>query len=63
MQEFVVALVDEYQPVDVDEDIAHTKNRIRSVINVRSEQFGKREKMFLEELIGYWDALNGLVQR
>ena len=43
--------------------MAHTKNRIRSVINARSERLGDTEKTFLDALISYWDSIDDLTQR
>jgi hypothetical protein len=63
MQEFAKALIEMYKPKTIDPIVAHTKNRIRSVINARSERLGDTEKPFLDTLISYWDSIDDLVQR
>mgnify|MGYP001412633966 CR=1 FL=1 len=63
MQEFASALVDRYQPRDVETDKARTINRLRAVLNLNSDRLGEREQSLLEALINYWGAVNGLVQR
>lgn len=63
MQEFAKALIEMYKPEKVDSIIAHTKNRIRSVINARSERLGDTERPFLDALINYWDSIDDLTQR
>lgn len=63
MQEFARALIEMYKPEKVDPIMAHTKNRIRSVINARSERLGDTEKPFLDALISYWDSIDDLTQR
>ena len=63
MQEFATSLIKHYAPPVFDTDKAHTKNRLSSVLALRAEQLGTTVKPFLDAVIGYWDALNLLVQR
>ena len=63
MQEFTTALVEKYNPVDVDEDKAHTVSRMRSVLKSKNINLSTTEKPFLEGLIGYWGTTIDLVQR
>ena len=63
MQEFATALVDQYQPLEVDKDKAHTRSRIKAVLVLRTNQLGKTEKPFLDALYDYWEAVDKLVQR
>jgi hypothetical protein len=63
MQEFAKALIEIYKPEEVDPFIAHTKNRIRCVINARSKCLGDTEKTFLHALVSYWDSIDDLTQR
>lgn len=63
LQQFASTLVEKYQPNEVDGDIAHTKNRIRAVINSQRHQLGSSKFKMLDVLLDYWDAVNELVQR
>jgi len=63
MQEFARALIERYTPENADPIMAHTKKRIRDVINARSERIGCTEKPFLDALINYWDSIDDLTQR
>ena len=62
LQEFADALVQKYNPPNVDTDKSHIIARIRSVLNL-SPNLGSTEKEFLKSLIGYWGAVSDLVQR
>jgi hypothetical protein len=63
MQEFAKALIEIYKPEKVDPIMAHTKKRIQSVINARSERLGDTERPFLDALISYWNSIDDLTQR
>lgn len=63
MQEFVTALVERFQPPDVDHDIAHTVARLRAVLDIRKEQLSKTERPFLDALLAYFGTLCDLIQR
>jgi hypothetical protein len=63
LQEFANALVQKYNPPNVDADKAHIVARMRSVLNLRAPNLGSTENEFLRSLIGYWGAVSDLVQR
>jgi len=63
MQEFAKGLIEIYKPENVDSFVAHTKNRIRSVIEARSEHLGGTERPFLDALISYWNSIDDMTQR
>lgn len=65
MQAFATTLVERYEPEDVDEDPAHTINRVRAVLlNLQSEGVvGRTKRRYMEGLLEYWMRLNSLVQR
>lgn len=57
-QEFTNVLVELLKPQDIDDDIKHTKSRLKRVIGIRSGQLGDTEKPVLDALIAYWDVLS-----
>lgn len=61
--EFAIALVAEYEPSDVDPDIAKVKNRLRAVINLHRSELGETRSTFLVSLLNYWDHTVDLIQR
>lgn len=63
LQEFVDALVQKYNPSEVDTNKAHTVARIRGVLCLRSPILGATEREFLESLVGLWHSVSNLVQR
>jgi hypothetical protein len=63
IQEFATALVNQYNPLNVDKDQSHTVARIKSVLSSQATKFGTREKTFLDALIAYWGEVSDLIQR
>jgi hypothetical protein len=63
IQEFATALINQYQPPNVDTDKAHTVARIKAVLNSRVRNLGTSEKPFLDALIAYWGTVSDLIQR
>jgi hypothetical protein len=65
MQAFATALVEKFDPDDVDENPAHTVNRVRAVLlELQFEgEVGRTQRRYLEGLLEYWKRLNRLVQR
>jgi hypothetical protein len=63
VQAFVDALIELYQPPNVIKDKTKTKNRLRAVFDLKAKQLGEKRKEFVEALLEYWDALEGLIQR
>lgn len=63
MQNFATALVEQFQPPDVDVDKAHTVSRLRAVLDLRAKLLGKSEKPFLDALLAFWGTVSDLVQR
>lgn len=63
LQEFADALVQKYRPPNVDPDKAHTVARIKSILELRSQNLGSTENEFLKSLIAYWGCVSDLVQR
>jgi hypothetical protein len=63
MQEFVNALVEKYQPPNVDQDKSHDISRLKSVFAQRADTIPKTLLPFLNALLDYWGTLNDLVQR
>lgn len=63
LQEFAKGLIEKYKPEKVDPEMAHTKNRIKSVIDAKSAHLGDRERSFLDALNCYWDSIDNLTQR
>lgn len=63
MQAFATALVDRYQPPNVDQHKAHDLNRVRAVLSQDAARIGTTTTPFLDALLGYWKAISELVQR
>jgi len=63
IQQFATAMVEHYQPPEVDADPAKTKNRLRAVLELHRERLGDRKSDLLAALVEYQDATNGVVQR
>lgn len=63
MQEFAHALVERFQPPNVDLNKAHDIARIRAVLNLASSQTGNKITEFVNALLSYWATLSDLVQR
>ena len=63
LQAFATSLADRHQPPDVDQNVAHTENRIRAVLELHANQLGSTEKPFLEALVAYLHTVSCLVQR
>lgn len=65
MQAFATTLVEEHEPEEVDENPAHTVNRVQAVLlTLQSEgDMGRTKRRYLEGLLEYWKRLNPLVQR
>lgn len=61
MQEFATALVERFQPLDVEADKARTVSRIRAVLSTR--KLGDKLSAFLDALLAYWGTVSDLVQR
>lgn len=63
MQRFASALVDHYQPPDVETDAAKTINRMKAVLDVAAPHASSRRRAVLDALFELWKATNDLVQR
>jgi hypothetical protein len=63
LQEFANTLVEKYLPPGVDDNRAHTENRIRVVLAQQENQLGSTESLFLDALIRYWRTVSDIVQR
>jgi hypothetical protein len=63
LQEFADVLVNQYSPPGTDPDKAKTVSRIRAVLQMRARRLGSSERLFLEQLLGYWGTVSDLVQR
>jgi hypothetical protein len=63
IQEFATALVEKYQPPDVNLDKAMTRERLSAVIDTRRAGLGMARSGLLDALFGYWRAAGNLVQR
>ena len=63
MQEFVTALVEHFQPPEVENDKALTVKRLKAVLELKAKDLGKTAKPFLDALLGYWATVSDLVQR
>jgi hypothetical protein len=63
MQEFATVLVERVRPQSVDADKAHTKSRLRAVVNTVAAGLGEAEIDLLNAAVEYWAAVNLLVQR
>ncbi|MBW2004127.1 MAG: hypothetical protein JRI72_05850 [Deltaproteobacteria bacterium] len=63
MQEFVTVLVEQCQPLEVEDDKALTVKRLKAVLELKTKQLGKTEKPFLDALLVYWGTVSNFVQR
>ncbi len=63
VQEFASALVDRYQPLNVTDSPTSTVDRIRAVLDLRSESIGATVKPLMKTLLAYWGTVNDLIQR
>jgi hypothetical protein len=63
MQRFASALVERYQPPDVEADVAKTINRMKAVVEVAAPDASSRRQAVLDALFELWKATNDLVQR
>jgi hypothetical protein len=63
VQQFASELVEQHEPEGVDADPAHTNNRLRAVIEMHRESLGEKRSELLDALVGYQDAVNGVIQR
>lgn len=63
VQEFASALVEQYQPFNVDQVKAHVVARLRVVLDLQSQRLGATYKPFLEALLSYWETVSDLIQR
>jgi hypothetical protein len=63
IQEFATALVEKYQPPDVNPDKAKTRDRLSAVINLRRPDLGEARSELLDGLFDYWRAADKLIQR
>jgi hypothetical protein len=63
VQEFATALVERHHPPEVDENKAHTRNRLKAVLAQQADWLGETERPFLDALIDYWEAFEKLIQR
>lgn len=62
IQEFATTLVDQFKPLEVNENKAHDVNRIRAVLQLRASQLGDTERSFLDALLEYWRTVSSLIQ-
>lgn len=63
IQEFVTALVEQYQPPNVTADKAHTVARMKAVLAMNSERLSVTVQPFIKELLDYWGTVIDLIQR
>jgi hypothetical protein len=63
LEEFADALVQKYNPPNVNPDKAHTVARIKSILELCSQNLGSTENDFLKSLLAYWGSVSDLVQR
>lgn len=61
IQEFATVLVDQYQPLDVNNDKAKTKARVKAVLEV--SKLGTTTKPLMEALLHFWETNSDLIQR
>lgn len=62
MQEFATVLVEETNPPDVNENVASTVSRLRSVIETVDVASDAHRKV-LEALLPYWGTVSDFIQR
>jgi hypothetical protein len=63
MQEFATTLVAKFQPRSVDQNPQHVVQRVGAVLVACAGGLGETEKLVLDTMMDYWNALSGLVQR
>lgn len=63
LQLFADELVAEEELVGEEPNVQKTINRIQAVVNARKHDLGDTKVDFLEALVTYWRAVNGLTQR
>lgn len=63
LQEFATALVEQYKPINIDQNTAHTVARIKAVLETQRERLGTTLVPFLDAMLVYWGTVNDLVQR
>jgi len=63
VQEFTNTLVNQFQPPDAPSDKSKTLNRLKAVLDFKSNKLRKTEKPFLEALLDYWKSIIDLIQR
>lgn len=63
LQEFANALVDQFQPPNVDPNKAHAVARVKVVLNMLFAPLGPTQKPFLDALLIYWGTVIDLIQR
>lgn len=63
LQEFVEALMIQYQLAGNEPDKSHTVSRLRAIMNSKKASLGETWTAFLDALLAYWGTLNDLVQK
>jgi hypothetical protein len=63
VQECAATLVHLFQPPNIEPDKAKTVARLKAVLKVRENQFGDKERAFLDALVVYWGTVSDLIQR
>ncbi len=63
LQEFTDTLIDQFQPPDAPTDKTKTVNRLKAVLDFKSDELGSTEKPFLAALLKYWKSILNLIQR
>jgi len=63
IQLFVEALVEIYNPSDIDSNVAHTVSRLRSILSSARDVKSKSKIAFIDALISYWGSVSDLIQR
>jgi len=62
-QEFAAALVDQFQPPNIEANKTKTVARIKSVLKLCEGSLGNTEQPFLNALLVYWGTVSDLIQR
>ncbi len=62
VQSFTTILVEKTKPDEVDSDITHVVNRLKTVIK-NAPNLGKSSSKYFDALIKYWSAVNDLIQK
>lgn len=63
MQFFATSLVEVTNPANVTGDITKTKNRMKAAVDQVRPNLSTKIAGLVDSMVGYWDALDGLVQR